>query len=191
MGNRYLRSSWVPFYLLLPLVGASAALVFYIVLRGGLFSPDAGTGEANPFGFAAVAGLVGLFSEEAMKKLRDVFSSLFSPAPQGADTAPESRPAGAPPTVTTQAATDVKQTAARVHARVVANGLPTELRFEYGTTTDYGEVIKAATVPANGEADAEKDLTGLTPGTLYHYRARASNEAGDGVGEEMTFTTSP
>jgi hypothetical protein len=85
VGNRNLRWSWVAFYVTLPLVGASGATVFYLVFRAGLFSPSATTTQVNPFGFAAIAGLVGLFSEQAMEKLRDVFDSLLAPARQGAD----------------------------------------------------------------------------------------------------------
>jgi hypothetical protein len=86
LGNRYLRWSWVPFYLLLPVVGASGATVFYLVFRAGLFSPSTNTAEVNPFGFAAVASLVGLFSEQALEKLQDVFGSLLAPARAGSDT---------------------------------------------------------------------------------------------------------
>jgi len=86
LGNRYLRWSWVPFYLLLPVVGASGATVFYLVFRAGLFSPSTTSTQVNPFGFAAVASLVGLFSEQAMEKLRDVFGSLLVPARAGSDT---------------------------------------------------------------------------------------------------------
>lgn len=86
VGNRYLRWSWVPFYLLLPVVGASGATVFYLVFRAGLFSPSTSTTDVNPFGFAAVASLVGLFSEQALEKLQDVFGSLLAPARAGSDT---------------------------------------------------------------------------------------------------------
>jgi archaellum biogenesis protein FlaJ (TadC family) len=85
VGNRNLRWSWVAFYVMLPLVGAISATVFYLVFRAGLFSPSATTTQVNPFGFAAIAGMVGLFSEQAMEKLRDVFDSLLAPARQGAD----------------------------------------------------------------------------------------------------------
>jgi len=92
LGNRSLRWSWVPFYLLLPLVGASGATVFYLVFRAGLFSPSTTT-QANPYGFAAIAALVGLFSEQAMEKLHDVFGSLLAPARAGKDTVhPKSAP---------------------------------------------------------------------------------------------------
>lgn len=81
-GSRRLYWSWVPFNMLLPVVGALGGVVFYLVLRAGLFSPSTSVSEASPFGFAAVAVLVGLFSEQAMEKLREIAENLFSkPAP--------------------------------------------------------------------------------------------------------------
>ncbi|MGZ4407706.1 MAG: hypothetical protein ACXVY6_02795 [Gaiellaceae bacterium] len=77
-GSRRLRWSWVPFNLMLPVVGALGGTVFYLVFRAGLFSPSSSVDTASPFGFAAVAVLVGLFSEEAMEKLREIAENLFS-----------------------------------------------------------------------------------------------------------------
>jgi|SRR5690349_3489427 hypothetical protein len=85
LGNRSLRWSWVPFYVMLPLVGAGGGTVFYLVFRAGLFSPSTTTTQVNPFGFAAIASLVGLFSEQAMEKLHEVFGSLLAPARTGKD----------------------------------------------------------------------------------------------------------
>jgi hypothetical protein len=84
-GNRALRVSWLPFNLMLPVVGALGGTVFYLVLRAGLFTPSTTAGGASPFGFAAVAVLAGLFSEQALEKLRQVSSNLFAEAPAGAD----------------------------------------------------------------------------------------------------------
>jgi len=62
VGTRQLRWSWVPFNLLLPVVGALGGTLFYLVFRAGLFSSSTSTSDASPFGFAAIAALVGLFS---------------------------------------------------------------------------------------------------------------------------------
>jgi hypothetical protein len=51
-----------------------------VILRAGLFSPSTEVDQASPFGFAAVAALVGLFSEQAMEKLRDLAGQVFTPA---------------------------------------------------------------------------------------------------------------
>jgi hypothetical protein len=85
VGNREFRWSWLPFNLLLPFVGALGGTVFYLVLRAGLFSPSTSVEQASPFGFAAVGVLVGLFSEEAMEKLRQVASNLFTEGRSGKD----------------------------------------------------------------------------------------------------------
>ena len=85
IGNRQLRWSWLPFNLMLPVVGALGGTVFYVVLRAGLFSSSSDVDAASPFGFTAVALLAGLFSEQAMEKLRLLASELFAQQPQGED----------------------------------------------------------------------------------------------------------
>jgi hypothetical protein len=94
-GNRNLRWSWMLFNLMLPIVGALAGVVFYVVLRAGLFSPSSTSNDTvNAYGFTAVAIMAGLFSEQAMEKLRQIATDLFSPRPQGEDhTPPENKPA--------------------------------------------------------------------------------------------------
>jgi hypothetical protein len=92
IGNRDLRWSWLPFNLLIPIIGALAATVFYLVLRAGLFSPSTSAQQASPFGFAAVAVLVGLFSEQALEKLKQVSSNFFAERPTGADHVPPKEP---------------------------------------------------------------------------------------------------
>ncbi|MGE5272846.1 MAG: hypothetical protein ACM3QU_03620 [Verrucomicrobiota bacterium] len=82
VGTRYLRWSWIPFNLLLPVVGALGGTVFYLVFRGGLFSTSTTATDANPFGFGAVAALVGLFSEQAIEKLRHIAKEMFAEAPR-------------------------------------------------------------------------------------------------------------
>jgi hypothetical protein len=83
VGNRQLRWSWVPFNLMLPVIGALAGTVFYLVLRAGLFSPSSSVSTVSPFGFTAVAVLAGLFSEQAMEKLKQVATQLFAERPIG------------------------------------------------------------------------------------------------------------
>ena len=82
VGTRSLRWSWIPFNLLLPVVGALGGTVFYLVFRGGLFSSSTQATAANPYGFAAVAALVGLFSEQAMEKLKQIAQEMFAEAPK-------------------------------------------------------------------------------------------------------------
>ena len=78
VGTRELARSWYLYYLGVPLVGGILSLLFYFVLRGGLFSPQVSVSETNPFGFVAVAGLVGMFSDKAAEKLKELADSLFA-----------------------------------------------------------------------------------------------------------------
>lgn len=93
VGTRSLLWSWVLMYCLLPVIGALLATIFYVVLRGGLLTVQTSSGSLNVYGFAAVGALVGLFSEQAAAKLKDVFSAMFSPAERGTDHVEPTHPA--------------------------------------------------------------------------------------------------
>lgn len=77
LGNRSLKRSWAWWYLLRPFIGMALGLIFYFLVRGGFLSPQADGSQISPFGVAAVAGLVGLFSKQATDKLKDVFEQIF------------------------------------------------------------------------------------------------------------------
>ena len=79
IGNREFVSSWILWYVGRPIVGSVLALIVYFALRGGLL-PNAGNDSAaiSEYGFAAFSGLVGMFSERATKKLRDIFEVIFA-----------------------------------------------------------------------------------------------------------------
>jgi len=86
VGNRILLRSWLLFYLSLPLIGAGLAVLFYLILRGGLVTGTAA--QVNFFGFAAISALVGLFTPEAALKLQQIFTTLLAPTPAGRDHLP-------------------------------------------------------------------------------------------------------
>ena len=79
-GNRKMVWSWAAFYVLLPFTGAILAVIFYFVVRGGFFSPQASFENTSPFGFAALAALVGLFSPQATLKLKEIAETIFHQA---------------------------------------------------------------------------------------------------------------
>lgn len=83
VGNRVLRRSWLLMYLALPFIGGALAVLFYVILRGGLITGTAA--QVNFFGFAGISALVGLFSPEAAEKLKQIFSTLLAPDPPGRD----------------------------------------------------------------------------------------------------------
>jgi hypothetical protein len=80
IGNNKFNKNWTWFYLLRPAIGMSLALVFYFVVRGGFLTTSGGARDINPYGIAALAGLVGMFSKQATDKLSEVFTTLFRAA---------------------------------------------------------------------------------------------------------------
>src|SRR5262249_8226091 len=77
VGNRKLKWSWLAKYILQPFAGSALAVIFYVVVRGGFFSPQTTFENTSPFGFAALAALVGLFSEQAVLKLKKVAETVL------------------------------------------------------------------------------------------------------------------
>lgn len=77
VGNRKLVRSWAWWYTLRHFIGISLALVLYFVIRAGFFSPSAEVEATSPYRFAAIAGLVGMFSKQATDKLSELFDTLF------------------------------------------------------------------------------------------------------------------
>ena len=67
-------------YIMLPFVGATLGLVLYLIILGGFFASQATTQQTNPFGFMAMAALAGLFSEQAILKLKTVAETLLTEA---------------------------------------------------------------------------------------------------------------
>ncbi len=96
------------------------------------------------------------------------------------------------PLAATSASSGVMTTQAAVSGSVTPNGPAATDYFQYGTTNEYGSSSSpsdAGTGIYNVPAGAT--LTGLKPGTTYHYRTVASTWAGTSFGEDATFTTLP
>jgi len=96
------------------------------------------------------------------------------------------------PTVETEPASSIASTTATVNATVNPHGGEmTECKFEYGTTTSYGETASCTSAPGSGSTAVvvSASLRGLTASTTYHLRVVASNAGGPGEGADETFTT--
>ena len=96
------------------------------------------------------------------------------------------------PTAITNAATDIGSTNATLNGTVIANNASTTITFEFGRNTSYGRAVNANPNIATGsiETEVNSQLTGLLPGTTYHYRVVAVNSAGTTNGTDETFVTS-
>jgi hypothetical protein len=90
VGNRELKWSWVPSYLVRPFTSAALAGIFFLILATGVWNGVTGSGQLWIIGFSA---LVGLFSKEGYQRLKMIFEALFAPAPKGADSV-KTAPAG-------------------------------------------------------------------------------------------------
>ncbi len=94
-----------------------------------------------------------------------------------------------PPTVTTEAASEVQQTQAKLNGTVDPRGISTHYYFEYGKTTGYGSSTSSSAAGSGLSTLGESaTVTGLEPGTVYHYRLVATSEAGTVYGGDRTVT---
>ncbi len=94
------------------------------------------------------------------------------------------------PVVETLAATPVLATRATFHATVNPAGSNSVAYFEYGETIAYGSTTSAQDVGAGlSKAPFSASLSDLQPGTTYHFRVVAFNDAGMTVGADQMFTT--
>jgi hypothetical protein len=98
--------------------------------------------------------------------------------------------AASTPAVVTGSATSVSNSGAVLHATVNPEGSSTAYAFQYGTDTAYGATSKLGQGGhGTGALAITRTLSGLTPGTVYHYRIEASNGLGSAVGRDRTFST--
>jgi hypothetical protein len=95
------------------------------------------------------------------------------------------------PTVATGPATSLNETEATLEGTVDPGGSQaTEYFFEYGTNSSYGHATAVKSLPADNLNHAVTTrLTGLTPGTEYHFRLVAKNPVGSADGGDHTFIT--
>ncbi len=96
------------------------------------------------------------------------------------------------PIIESEGSAQVTQTTATITATVNPNGLQTSYILEVGTEVE-GQILYT---PSFGEVGSEAigvplvfGLSGLQPGTTYHYRIVAQNEDGTVFGADQTFAT--
>jgi hypothetical protein len=94
------------------------------------------------------------------------------------------------PSIATGAATKIGNSSAVLNGTVNPNGHATVYDFTYGPTTAYVATSAAHKVKSGTKPVAITiTVTGLTPGTTYHYRLNASNAGGAVAGADRSFTT--
>ncbi len=95
-----------------------------------------------------------------------------------------------PPAVATNSAINITDTTATLNGNLSDLGSATSVNvnFQYGTSISYGTVTPIQTLTADGAFQA--NITGLTPGTTYHFQANAGGLT-TVYGNDLTFTTLP
>ena len=99
--------------------------------------------------------------------------------------------AGQIPDAITEYVSSLKINTVTLNGSVNPNYLSTIIAFEWGTTASYGNSVTPLQSPVTGSsfANVSADLSGLTPGTTYHFRIKATNELGTTFGDDQTFKT--
>ena len=107
----------------------------------------------------------------------------------GSDETFTTRPPIGFPIVTTKPATNVATFAATLNGVLDPHGLTTNVRFQYGTTTNYGHHTAMQSQTGNTFRNIAANIGGLASNTTYHFRIVATNSVGTRYGNDRTFTT--
>ena len=110
----------------------------------------------------------------------------------------QAEPAGAdgasPPTVITHFASIIQETGATLEGEIWSTGgaVVTQRGFEWDTDDEHPPFANSWTESGTfGTGTYNHTITGLAPGSLCYYRAKALNEAGWSYGGVITFLTLP
>ena len=139
-------------------------------------SPPPGAGSTE----VAVSGVVTGLTPSKLYHFRVRAKNSNATASLGADAMLTTPAEGEPPApaVKTEPASGVTQTAATLNANVNPEGSEvTECELEYGLTNTYGSEVACSPAPGAGTTAVAVSgaVTGLTPGTIYHFRVSAKN----------------
>ncbi len=95
------------------------------------------------------------------------------------------------PTTSTLAASLVESTTAILNGTVNANNFSTAVSFDYGSTDAYGTTVPGvpAIVTGSSSTSVSASITGLTPGSTYHFRVNGISAGGTSHGSDLTFST--
>ena len=94
-----------------------------------------------------------------------------------------------PAAVTTNPATDLTTSSAKLNGTLNPHGLRTTVNFRWGPTTSYGHTTTAQTRSRNTSLPITANISDLTTHHTYHFRIVATNSAGTRMGSDQTFRT--
>ena len=92
-----------------------------------------------------------------------------------------------PSLVTTQPASGISATGAVLNGSVTVGPDETVVWFDWGTDTNYGNIVGDTIVPGNNGSNTISAPLNESPGNFYHYRMGASNDFGIVYGNDQSF----
>lgn len=93
------------------------------------------------------------------------------------------------PTVATNAADNITESAAKLHGTLTADGGEAcTVHFQWGETDAYGTETADQTGKVTNNT-FQADIADLDPNTVYHFRSVAHNSAGTSYGDDQEFQT--
>jgi photosystem II stability/assembly factor-like uncharacterized protein len=95
------------------------------------------------------------------------------------------------PALLTTESPDPSLYVANLTASITAGFDDTGVWFQWGVDTNYGQVTPTTFVQSVNALTISNLITGLTPYTVYHCQAVASNVFGTALGGDVSFTTVP
>ena len=114
-----------------------------------------------------------------------VYPPIYPPTCQ-----PYCQPTQTSPSVITNPASYVTETSARLNSNASANGVDSITWYEWGKTVSMTSRTNSQPIGLANNAVVADNLSGLTPGTLYFYRAMVRNAQGiERSGGVETFKT--
>jgi hypothetical protein len=169
LGNRAFVPSWGFFYLSRPIFGAGLALLVFFAYRIGAFHGPGNSSPADPAAAAFVAGIVGLFADIVLEKLKELVTQLLKPEDTRSDKMAD---AVAPPVITSASAS-------RATGVVTVNGSG----FAEGATVSINGATVATTFISAAQLLAKFDKDNVNVGDQLKVSVANSETSKSGVVE--------
>jgi phosphodiesterase/alkaline phosphatase D-like protein len=144
------------------------------------------TGTGPPFDQTGIGTISGASAVHVRSSTGDIYV-----ADRGAGRVKVYGALGTFPDVTTGGASNIKRTVASVSGEVVPKGgNVVDCHVDWGTSSAYGNTTSCEqATPFSNATPVSADLSGLSPGTEYHYRVVAENAVGANYGADQAFST--
>ena len=120
-----------------------------------------------------------------MKQLLAIAAALLSAASLSFGIGDPCGPCGS---AITLPASQVTTNSAALNGWVNPNGSTTTVWFQWGATTNYGNIVSIPDLSTDNFVSVTSSITNLTPHQLYNYRVVASNSFGTAFGDNVSFS---